>query len=307
RTWWTPIELSSHVFYLDRAEKRVFEGFRQLGLPLPATLPPIGTLPTFQVNAQAIPVPGSAGKYAIAFETGFLALTSALARITAGVLAGRGGVAVGGQFLDLMFGQVVLGTSAHLHPDTFAVDQGSYELGEVGLRPVFEAFWMAHEYAHVARGHYETIFKDPSVPLPELETEADVLALRVTLRAFDNPVRTLVAIGALLQVLQLFERGYELIGEVVAAPQDGATHPTASDRFQSLLVAAASETTPTRHAEVVHWLGVHADTLRRYWAPLESALPVARDSFPAGWVPRDPREERDALKRWVTLVGKHIT
>jgi hypothetical protein len=206
-----------------------------------------------------------------------------------------------------MFCQIVLGTSAHLHPDTLAVEPNTYMLGEVGLRPVFEAFWLAHEYAHVAKGHYEAIFRDPTASRPEFEKEADIIALRAMLHAFDNPVVALIAVGAFLSIFQLFERGYELIGEVVPPPHGGITHPAASDRLRSLLFVASGELPAAQYMEAAHWLDIYGQTLRKYWAPLESALPVARESFAAGWVPRDPREERDALKRWVTLVAKHIS
>jgi|GEM_PF-5002688 hypothetical protein len=306
RTWWTALEPSSHVFYLDRAERTLFKGLAELDVGLPATLPPVGTLPTFQVNAQALPVPGARGEYAIAFETGFFSFTSALSRITSGILLGRGGVGIGGQFIDLMFNQVVLGTSAHLHPDTLAIDHDTWMRGEANLRPVFEAFWLAHEYAHVIKGHYEAILAGTSVPRAKLEKKADRLAFRATVRAFADPVQVLIAVGALLQAFRLFERGYELIGDVIPPPEGAASHPAAADRLESLFESATLEMSPAQFEEAVHWLGMHGKQMGQWWQPFESALPVARQQFPRGWLPRDPLEQRAALGRFVTLIGRHM-
>jgi hypothetical protein len=306
RTWWTRLEPASSVFYLDRAEQKVFEGFSALGVELPAIMPPVGTLPTFQFNALALPVTGKKEKYAIVFETGVFALTSALSRISSGIYMGRGGVGIGGQFLDLMFNQIVLGTSAYLHPDTLAVERDSWARGEIKLRPVFEAFWLAHEYAHVIKGHYEAVLRDPSLSRPELEKEADRLAFAATVRAFGDPVQALLGVGSLLHASRLVEQGYELIGEQTPPPHGGASHPTAVDRLESLFTVATYEMSPAQFQEAAYWLGVHGEKLGQYWAPFESALPVAREQFPRGWLPSDPLEERDALARFVKLIAQHI-
>jgi hypothetical protein len=306
RTWWSPLELSSHIFYFDRAEKKVFEGLAALNIEVPATLPPVGSLPTFQVNAQALHVPRAIGKYVIVFETGFLSFTSALSRISSGVLLGRGGVGIGGQFIDLMFNQIVLGTSAHLHPETLAIDRDTWMRGEVTLRPIFEAFLMAHEYAHVVLGHYAAVQDASTHSRAELETQADRLAFRIIVGAYRDPVQVLIAVGALLHAHRLFERGYELMGEDELGAMSGASHPGAVDRSQNLLNSARREMSPAELNEAIYWLGVHAEMMKQWWAPLESALPTAREQFPKGWVPNDPSEERDALGRFVRLVGSHV-
>lgn len=292
---WSTAEPKAHRYFLNRAEQTVLAGLKQLDSLPPDKTPAIGTLPTFNENAQAFKIPRSADS-AILFESGIFDLTSRWSTVVAASLSGDRSEASTILFLDLMFSSLILGT-ASFGDERILVDPTIRARGFATIQPAMEAFLMAHEYAHVLRRHSADIDRHRL----SQELVADEDAFLVLASAFNNASGAYLCIQSLLCVWQLLERGRELMQET---PADEAvdTHPPVVERRRALAACAASVMPPQQFAEASSQVLRVEDETLRLWLPLEAALPRARSEFPRAWLPNDAADKRKALARFLTLL-----
>lgn len=300
---WSKYEPPAHRTFLSLAEQNVIRGFGGCGLALPPAVPAMGTLPTSQLNAQAIPVPDSEA-YVIAFESGLFDFTSAWAKIASACLLSDRSEPLSILFIDLVFSQVVIGSATFAENNLIALDPGVWQRGHHMLKPVYEAFLLAHEYGHVMLGHrMGRSGEDPEASY-ERELAADAYGFRLMLAAFENPIRVYDAVASLLCGMQLFEHGYDLLEH---EQQTSATHPRVSVRRAQLYRLAQEWLPGPVLAEAGHWVAVIENETIRLWEPLEWPLGQARQYWPQSWVPGSPEAKRAALRQFLRLVaeGQH--
>lgn len=295
---WSTYERPDHRLRLWRAERAVIRGMKALGKVLPSPLPALGTLPTWRLNAEAIPVPLTGG-YIIAFDSGLFAFTAGWGDVLAACLTPVNDGGLLDRFVDLCFCQVILGTSAYLDRRPAvnpAIDKGG-ELFDV----VFEAFLLGHEYAHVTLGHQTvdlnlTSGSDEDQGFThEDELEADALGFRVVLEAFSDPVLAYLSVAAFFSALLLMERGYGLLeGEKSALPR-GDSHPPAAERRASLFSLASKLIPGEALKQAVSLVAAIEERTIQMWEPLERGFRDGLKDMPHGWAPGTPEEKSSAL------------
>jgi hypothetical protein len=264
-------------------------------------------LPTHDINARVLPVPGS-DTFVVAFDSGLLELTSAWTAILGSCLRTDRSQALAIAFIDLVFCQVVLGTSAFLYNRVeWDVNRDNTHAADTVLRPVMEAFLLAHEYGHVLLGHPPNALDFPLEVRHAREFDADAYGFGITLAAFDDPVAVYVAVSSMLGVYALLDRGYNLVEHDSRPSRPTATHPAATDRRVALAKVAHGALSAGEMAEAARWADhVDGETLR-LWMPLEQGLWRVRDELPQeslpGWPPH-PLEKRAALQRFVEVVAR---
>ena len=259
--YWSESEPLAHRYYLNRAEQQVLAGLAQLGRTAPDQVPAIGTLPTFRANALAILIPGT-DESVIAFETGMFDLTSKWAITVAASLSGYHSEALTGLFIDLMFCQVGIGSTAYL--DRWAVPPVIWQRGAETVQPAMETFVMGHEYAHVISAH--GVGEDRH--RHDLELQADSHAYEAAAAAFDNPRGAYMCSAAMLSAWHLIERGNSLVAHEAGVRPHSASHPPVQDRL-----AGPSGHRPGQHELVALRRGerVHGRVRGRHGPPLAAA------------------------------------
>lgn len=303
---WSALERPDHRLRLWRAELAVERGMEALAVVLPSPLPAVGTLPTWQLNALALAAPSPCG-YVIALESGLFSFTAGWSAIHAACVLGVENGWLLDRFIDICFCQIILGTAAYRdlrpmgHP---AVE----DLGE-RVAPVFEAFMLGHEYAHVALGHRPVDLDAPGVR-PDLqaftqdeELAADALSLRAIVKAFPDPLHGYVTVGGLLAALQLMERGYALLAGDPSLVPPGSTHPPALLRRRAVLELAPELLGGDALVAAIATLRIIEEQTSGMWMPLEKGFWRGRDGMPRGWAPATPEEKSAALMafKWICL------
>lgn len=287
---WSAQERPDYRLRLWRAERAVVRGMEALGKALPSPLPALGTLSTWQLNAKAFPVPSTNG-YIIAFDSGLFSFTAGWAGVLAGCLSPVEDGGLLDRFVDLCFCQVLLGTAAFLDQRP-VMNPALTALGE-RFAPVFEAFLLGHEYAHVVLGHQPVDLNLPEGSHaeqgfnPTEELDADALGFKVVLHAFPDPVLVYSSVAGFFCALHLMERGYELRG----MPADDS-HPQARERRAALLKLASELLSREALAQALPIVDRIEECTLRMWLPLERGF---RQGPPAGWAPRTPGEKSAAL------------
>jgi hypothetical protein len=303
---WSALEPPAHRFFLDRAEQAVVRGLEARGAPVPSAAPAFGTLPTHDINARVLPVPGS-DTFVVVYDSGLLELTSAWTAILGSCLRTDRSQALAIAFIDLVFCQVVLGTSAFLYNRIdWGVNRDNTARADAVLRPVMEAFLLAHEYGHVILGHPPNALDFPLEVRHARELEADAYGFGIMLAAFDSPVAVYVAVSSMLGAYALLDRGYNLVEHDSSPSRPTATHPSAIDRRMALAKVAHGALSAADMTEAARWADhVDGETLR-LWLPLEQGLWRVRDALPEeslpGWPP-NPLEKREALERFVGVIA----
>ncbi|HSH81037.1 MAG TPA: hypothetical protein VLA19_21095 [Herpetosiphonaceae bacterium] len=303
---WSAYERPDHRLRLWRAEQTVARGLASLGQVLPAPLPALGTLSTWQLNARAIPVP-STGGYVIAFDSGLFSFTAGWAKVLAACLTHVQNGGLLDRFVDLCFCQIILGTAAYLDWRPMANPQ--LEVLSERFDPGFEAFLLGHEYAHVALGHQPVDLSVASGAEPaqgfrrDEELDADALGFEVVLKAFPDPVHTYVSVAGYFCALQLMERGYGLLQGDARAIPPGDSHPPVAERRASLFNRANALLSAEALAQAIAQVRLLEDRTLQLWLPLEPCFWHGSEGMPEGWQPRSPQEKSAALLafKWYCL------
>jgi hypothetical protein len=295
---WSAHERPDHRRRLWHAEQAVIRGVEVLQRTLPSPLPAIGTLPTRRLNAGAIPVPSTKG-YIIAIDSGYFSFTAGWSEVLAACLTGVSDGGILDRFVDLCFCEVILGTAAYLdsRPATNPV------LREVGSRldPVFEAFLLGHEYAHVMLGHQPVdmnvaagSYQDHGF-LRQEELDADALGFKIALGAFPDPVQTYVSVAGYLCAWHLIERGWGLLKGETSARPPGDSHPPAIERRASLFQVASESMSREALTQAMSMLRAIEDKTIEMWKPLERGFLNGNEGRPKDWAPTTAMEKSAAL------------
>jgi hypothetical protein len=287
---------------LDLAERYVISGLGAGREELPAKMPAIGTLPTHQLNAESIPVPDS-DAYVVAFETGIFDFSSAWAKITGACLLSHRSEPLSILFIDLVFSQVVIGSAVYAENNLVGLDPKVWKRSHSTIKPVFDAFLLAHEYGHVKLGHQQDRLATEAAINHEHELAADAYGFRLMLRAFNDPALVYCAVSSLLCGMQLFEHGYELLEH---EPWTSKTHPPAAVRRARLLQAALELMPGPELEKAISWIKMVEDETLRLWLPLEKPLLKAREIWPKSWIPDNPEHKRAAIGRFLGLIADSL-
>jgi hypothetical protein len=111
----------------------------------------------------------------------------------------------------LIFSQVVLGTAEFAYNTEIELDPAVWKRSQQQIRPIFDAFLVAHEYGHIMLGHYKGRPVAGRAASYERELAADAYAFRLMLAAFKGePMHVYVRASSLLLGMTLIERGYGL-------------------------------------------------------------------------------------------------
>jgi hypothetical protein len=231
-----------------------------LGLALPRR-PVVGTLPTRDLNAQALPGPPGEG-HIIVFESGIFSYTSLLAKIAAWALNITfdgdslhvlqppeipAHVATHPQilqmFADLAFSQAILGTS--IYAVQFEVPPAHDRIA-AHLSGCVNTFILAHEYAHVILGH--TGVHAVGSAKHEQEYEADAMAFDITAEAWRQPWAHAAATLFLSGAAAIARANAVFITGTAEVPPS-ETHPPLSER-QGRINARLRQTVEPQRAEV---------------------------------------------------------
>lgn len=293
----------------------VESGVRKLGRKLPFR-PIIGTLPTRDVNAKAYAGPAGAGDI-VAFETGMFTFTDVLARVAALSLTVRRGSSASGvvfdkeavlehiaahpgillDFADLLICQTYLGTCQYTDkrelPKGFGLEDTHKRLCDAA-----DAFVLAHEYGHVILGHARTSASASDADLRDWETQADELALQITLAAFDDPKWAYA--GAIL-----FFMGIAVVDLADAVMRTGGlkvmgvpSHPSPPERLAkaastlSASIAPQKAQTANELAQMIRWL--YADL----WRGLQFAFEEAHGHGHTQRVPIQIYTQKQSFLYW---------
>jgi hypothetical protein len=296
---WSRYEPPYHRMFLYLAEKYVISGLGAGHEELPAKMPAIGTLPTHQLNAESKAVPDS-NTYVVAFETGIFDFTSAWAKIVGACLLSHRSDSLTILFIDLVFSQVIIGSAVYAENNLVALNPEVWKYSHSAIKPVFEAFLLAHEYGHVKLGHQQDRLETSAVANHERELAADAYGFRLMLRAFKDPAEVYCAVSSLLCGMMLFERGYELLEH---EPWTSETHPPAAVRRTRLFQAALELMPRSELDEAISWTKKVEDETFRLWLPLEKPLLKAREVWPKSWIPDNPEHKRAAIGQFLGLIA----
>jgi hypothetical protein len=288
---WSKHERLDHRWRLVQLVQRVESAIRKCGYKLPYR-PVVGTLPTRDINAQAIADPRS-GTDIVAFETGMFTFTDVLARVVALSLTVRTPLGARGpvfdkravlkhivahpgillDFVDLVFSQTYLGTCQYTVKRELPKGFGLEEIHS-RLRDAADTFVLAHEYGHV-------ILEHPGAQTPATvdarhrrEFEADEVGMQIVLAAFDpqwayaGPVLFLT--GNAIMTLAEAVRNSGL-----AKVPNSDTHPSPPERLSKIAwqlsrsVAQSQAQVAIEFAQMLKWL------LADLWSWLQFAFEQA--------------------------------
>ncbi len=195
---------------LSSYQESIESAVRHLGIE-PVPLVNVGTLPTGQVNALTIAVPGSQD-YIVAFDRGLstfaLLLSKAVAQVFPYELTKGGGASfsvdeerlrnnlrsrpdIADRFTEVVLAYAVFGEPARARPYILP-DRATNELTRL-LKSSLELFVLGHEYGHALAGHLDDAMRTAAV-LPDVnveevafawgqEYEADIIGLHLSTRA----------------------------------------------------------------------------------------------------------------------------
>jgi hypothetical protein len=273
---WSKHERLDHRRRLVELVQHVESAIHKCGYKLPYR-PVIGTLPTRDINAQAI-ADRSSGTDIVAFETGMFNFTDVLARVVAMSLTVRTPIGARGpvfdkravlnhiaahpgillDFVDLVFSQTYLGTCQYADKRWLPKGFGLEEIHS-RLRDAADTFVLAHEYGHVIREHPGAQTAASPDERHRREFEADEIGMQIVLAAFDpqwayaGPVLFLTgnAIVTLAEAVR---------NSGLAKAPNSDTHPSPPERLSKLAGQLSRLVTPTRaqvaieFAEMIKWL-----------------------------------------------------
>jgi hypothetical protein len=244
---------------LENAIRQVHSSIFGLSVPV------IGTLPTGQVNAASIFIPGYRTKI-IAFASGLFTFALLISKVIAAVIGREQEIDLTAsardadiqfmdahpevlvKFQDLLDAYMFRGSIIEAAP--YTLDGPPLNMAAHLLKGA-ELFLLAHEYAHLVLGHLaggKTI-EDPLspegmnatlwVPDPELELSADRVGFVTTLPILirQGTPRVLCACGAdmFLTFYDIIERAIVVLRTGEARfPSSATTHPLASTRRAAL-------------------------------------------------------------------------
>jgi hypothetical protein len=299
---WSKHERLDHRRRMVELVQRVESAIRKCGYKLPYR-PVVGTLPTRDINAQAIPDPRS-GTDIVAFETGMFNFTDVLARVVAMSLTVRTPLGARGpvfdkravlehivahpgillDFVDLVFCQTYLGTCQYATKRLLPKGFGLEEIHS-RLRDAVDTFVLAHEYGHVILEHLRTQRPATVDVRHRYEFEADEVGMQIMLAAFDpqwayaGPVLFLTgnAIVTLAEAVR---------NSGLAQVPNSDTHPSPPERLSKVAgqfsrsVAQSPAQGAIEFAQMVKWL------LADLWSWLQFAFEQAHQH---GYTQRLPK------------------
>lgn len=165
---WSRYERPDRRRRLGELVVRVEQGAAKCGYKIPCR-PVVGTLPTYDVNARAIPGPSGEG-HIVVFDSGMFGYSTLLGKtagqaIDAKLSADGGSLLIDAerlyrqhgydwallrQWADLLFSQAVLGTCVYCEMVQVAPEHAPFA---EQLKEAIDTFTLAHEYGHVILGH----------------------------------------------------------------------------------------------------------------------------------------------------------
>lgn len=317
---WSRYERPDHRRRLADLVVRVEQAASSRGYRIPRR-PVVGTLPTFDINAQARPGPPGEG-HLVVFETGIFTFSNLLAKVAGQALDARisadtslpvalAPAAIGSrivrhpgivvQFVDLLFSQAVLGTCA------FA---GVYQVAREHmpfvdrLTEVIQTFLLAHEYGHVILGHtdvHRAREATASRPGHADEFNADRVALDICAQAWGGLLWAYAGASLFLSGVDVVTRASAVFLTGKPEVERSPSHPTPGERRAALwavLQRVAGRDVNERSSRL-------ADTMHGALGRLgELTLPAFarahQQGYPEpGFRPRNEYEKRAALYAFI--------
>jgi hypothetical protein len=165
---WSRYERPDRRRRLGELVVRVEQGAAKCGHKIPRR-PVVGTLPTYDVNARALPGPPGEG-HLVVFDSGIFNYSTLLGKAAAQAIDAKPGedggslmfdpnriyrepdycLALERQWADLLFSQAVLGTCSYA--EVARVSQEHAPFADQ-FKEAIDTFILAHEYGHVILGH----------------------------------------------------------------------------------------------------------------------------------------------------------
>jgi hypothetical protein len=276
--------------------------------------PAIGTLPTYDLNASALPGPPGEG-HIIVFESGMFTFSGSLARITAQAVNAddrsgsvqllRTPAAIAGhlerhaqilfQFADLLFSQAVLGTSSYAL--VYKVPSQSVWFAD-RLIDAVEFFVLAHEYGHIILNHADV---HGSADSHDEEFAADEVALRICLTAWEGELWAYAGAALFLCGLDAVETSVATFLQGVPHRDPSSTHPPPLARLAALAKTTQRSSDPHAFERALQMAGAMECALERMTAFLLPAFAKAhRLGYPpAHYRPGSEREKQAALEAFM--------
>ncbi|HXH37719.1 MAG TPA: hypothetical protein VNN08_03750 [Thermoanaerobaculia bacterium] len=309
---WPRYERPDRRKRLSELVVRVEEAAGKRGLRIPRR-PAVGTLPTYDINAQAIPGPPGEG-HIIVFESGIFSFSGSLGKLAAQAidakLSGSGSSLlfhatpppiidhIGRhsqillQFYDFLFSQAVLGTSVYI--DIVPLPPQNAPVANQLIDSI-DTFVLAHEYGHVILGH--TGVHGSGKSGHEQELEADALGLDLCTAAWNGELWAYSGASVFLSGLDVVDRAAATFLTGSPEPKPSASHPAAAERRAALSAVLRRAADPNvcegamRMADAIDWALHQMTELAR--PGFEKAY---RKGYPhAGFRPRDEYEKRASL------------
>jgi hypothetical protein len=173
---WSRYERPDRRLHLSELVVRVEQGAAKCGLRIPRR-PVVGTMPTYELNAQAISGPPGEG-HLVVFDSGMFSYSTHLGQTVAQAIDAKWGedgrsllvdentmfrvpgyfFALARQWADLLFSQAVLGTCVYV--EIVRVSPQHAPFAEQ-LKQAIDTFALAHEYGHVILGHADLCDSKP--------------------------------------------------------------------------------------------------------------------------------------------------
>lgn len=194
---WSRYERPDRRRHLGELVVRVEQGAAKCGYEI-ARRPVVGTLPTYDVNAQAIPGPPGEG-HIVVFDSGMFSYSTLLGKTVAQAIDAKQSADGGSlqfdpgrlyrqpgydwallrQWADLLFSQAVLGTCVYAEPVQVAGEHAPFA---DQLKEAIDTFTLAHEYGHVILRHTDLLESGRSLEPTEAHAQefaADEVAFEI--------------------------------------------------------------------------------------------------------------------------------
>ena len=300
---WSRHERPDRRLRLAELVKRVEAGAARLGLSI-GRRPVVGTLPTYSINAEAIPGPQGEG-HLVVFDSGIFNFSTFLARVIAQAMDAQVGddslrfdplaltkdpersILILRQFADILFSQAVLGTCALTEATGVPAP---YEPFARQLTSAIDTFTLAHEYGHVILGH------SGGHQSREQEAAADKVGFDIVTAAWNGQLWAYLGASALFSGYDAILRATNtfLTGELET--EMSPTHPSGTERRRAL-----SAELPRQSMEVVLSDGIEQALERMTTFLLRAFRKAHRDGFPpAGYRPSSEIEKMAAFDAFFT-------
>jgi hypothetical protein len=302
---WSRYERPDRRLRLAELVKRVEAGAAQLGLSI-GRRPVVGTLPTYSINAEAIPGPPGEG-HLVVFDSGIFNFSTFLARVIAQAMDAQfsddGGslrfdplalpknpersIVILRQFADILFSQAVLGTCAL----TEATDvPPPYQPFARQLTSAIDTFTLAHEYGHVILGH------GGGHQSHEEEVAADKVGFDIATAAWEGKLWAYLGASALFSGYDAILRATNTFLTGKLEDEQSPTHPSGTQRRRAL-----SAELPPHSMEVALSDGIEQALERMTTFLLRAFRKAQLEGFPpAGYRPSSEIEKAAAFDAFFT-------